>query len=101
VTESDRSWGPIAPEQWEQGVGEFEVSQQDRAFVLSGPCPGCGHTITKDLSLMYGAGLSPSTLSGMRLKVTCNCGELHGGSPDREVLPGCGAWGGVELSIDD
>lgn len=100
TSDANRAWGPISPEQWEHGIGGFTLAQSGGSTLLTGPCPGCGHVITKDLSLVYGAGLSASQLADMRLKVSCNCGELHEGIPASEAMVGCGAWGGVELSVD-
>ncbi|NWF27310.1 hypothetical protein HW130_13680 [Streptomyces sp. PKU-EA00015] len=72
-------------------------------YVVSGPCPRCGHHFTDRQVLVALAGLSGPDRqehggvvpAAVVLDVTCGCGSAHDDAP--EGTAGCGASFRIEL----
>ncbi|MGW0615875.1 hypothetical protein [Streptomyces sp. NPDC002788] len=71
-------------------------------FVVSGPCPRCGHHLVDRQVTTALTGLSGPSRGGegeqpaaVMLDVTCSCGTEHGNAPAGAI--GCGASFRIEL----
>jgi hypothetical protein len=68
-----------------------------REWVLQGPCPRCGHEISKaipeDVWIAEDLRAGPVTLV-----VACNCSHVHPGRPEGRT--GCGLYGGLLVDIE-
>ena len=98
------------PESWTKGCQKLKVVPEEakvarypaghvRVLRIEGPCPACGHILSKEISpLAQGALFAPPRQAeGPRLYfVTCNCVSPHSGAPDG--VRGCGAQGGVQVT---
>lgn len=96
MTDAGRAWGPIGESEWMARAAALQPVQRGGQVWLVGPCPGCGHTLSRDITAAFGVGLvDGATLK--RFSIKCNCGEMHAGRvPDAHPV-GCGAAGIVRL----
>ncbi|MGD0997806.1 MAG: hypothetical protein ABR941_05740 [Thermoleophilia bacterium] len=87
---------------WSRGLAKLKVkSVQVGARAtrsLEGDCPRCGHPIAKNLDVGGPMlGYAKARLDEEVVFLSCNCHSGHAGAPAGAV--GCGAEGGVRLSI--
>jgi hypothetical protein len=82
------------PPEWKARVSRLKVRISGQAREIFGPCPRCGHDITKDLGPTDGPTLAPPVAKAT-YRVVCNCDSYHAGAP--VGTRGCGAEGTKEV----
>lgn len=92
-----RKWSPLDEATWHARVSAIRIEGKPDDWWLRGPCPGCGHTITRNVSNLLGAAFINGT-SSPPIALRCNCEQPHDGRPQDAWPAGCGAAGGVVLT---
>lgn len=92
-----RRWSPLDEAIWLARSEALTVVGKPNDWWVRGPCPGCGHTISRNITPLMGVtfidGAPPPSIV-----VRCNCGGPHDGRPQDTSPQGCGAAGGVTIN---
>ena len=102
TTQAKLDYASGTPPEWDAGAEAFELVETPRPgsspkYELVGPCPRCGHTLAKDVTVYVGPALAATTSQDIVVRVVCNCLDGHPKTP--EGTTGCGAEGGVRLEF--
>ena len=99
MKDASRAWGPVDEEDWILGAEDLQPEQRGGQVWLVGPCPGCGHNLSRNIT----AGLGVALVEGAkprRFSIRCNCGKPHVGRAADAQPAGCGAAGVVQLETE-
>jgi hypothetical protein len=73
--------------------GRFSWQPRGEDWIFQGPCPRCGHEVSRLLSPPF---LPPSEGGEQLLLMQCNCSYPHEDQPPGAL--GCGAFWGLAIS---
>jgi hypothetical protein len=100
MTDADpaRKWSPLDEATWLARADAIRKEGKPNDWWLRGPCPGCGHTISRNITPLIGVAFIDGT-PPPKIVLKCNCSQPHDGRPQDASPPGCGAAGGVIVKL--